>query len=267
MEHKYDLDNWEDFEHELTELTAKAQTIAEAGTSSELLFRGQSSCEWRLNTTLERASTKIDTIADYFQFLAGAKPQLETFTGQRWPEFDIAEIRRRYEAYDNFHIAQFPSYELCVYSRHHGFPSPLLDWTRSPYIAAFFAFQPPLADRVALWAYQEYSGVGKTSSSNEPQIKSLGPFVTSHPRHFLQQGQYTLAARYEAQQWHLAGHHSVFELNREGQDKLIKFTLPATEREKVLRRLDLFNVNAYSLLQSDDALLQTIAARLLPRYR
>ena len=105
------------------------------------------------------------------------------------------------------------------------------------------------------------------SLSNEPHIKNLGQYVTSHPRHFLQQGQYTLAARYGGEQWNLACHHSVFELGREGQDRLIKLTLPVTERDKVLRKLDLFNINAYSLLQSEDALLQTISARLLPRYR
>ncbi len=153
MEHQQDLATWEEFETELSELAAQA----EASTSSELLYRGQASWRWRLETTLERAATKILTIADYFRFLAGAKPQLETFTGQRWPEFNIAEIQKTYEAYDSFYFSEFPSYELCVYSRHHGFPSPLLDWTRSPYIAAFFAFQDPLAERVAIWVYQEYS--------------------------------------------------------------------------------------------------------------
>lgn len=32
------------------------------------------------------------------------------------------------------------SYGFMTRLRHHGFPSPLLDWPQSPYIAAFFAF-------------------------------------------------------------------------------------------------------------------------------
>ena len=267
MNQQFDLNTWEEFESQLADLASNLRVAQTFGSASHLLFRGQSSWGWRLETTLERESTKIETISDYFRFLSGAKPQLETFTGKQWPDIDIQAIQKTYEAYDSLFLAQFPAYELCVYARHLGFPSILLDWSRSPYIAAYFAFQSPKADHVAIWVYQEYSGHGKASSSNEPQLKNLGPYVTSHPRHFLQQGEYTLAVKYQKESWHLAGHHEVFELGREHQDKLLKFTLPATERDNVLNRLDQYNINAYSLMQTEDALLQTIAFRLLPRYR
>ena len=267
MKTQYDLDTWSDFEQELRRLNESIQAKAHDSASSELLFRGQASSEWQLVTTLERAKTKIKTLADYFQFLGAAKPQLETFTGQRWPAFDLTDIRETYKNYDKFFSTPFPSYELCVYSRHHGFPSPLLDWSRSPYIAAFFAFQDPVAERVAIWMYQAYASGGRAGFSKEPYLKNLGRYVTSHPRHFLQQGQYTLAAQFENDEWNLAGHHSVFELGREGQDRLIKFTLPVAVRDEVLAALDLYNINAYALLQSEEALFQTIAYRLLPGYR
>lgn len=268
MDFQYDLDSWEEFELELEKLAAENQVLSEssAANSTALLFRGQESAEWRLDTTLERADTKITTIGEYFRFLGAAKPQLETLTGQRWTDLDVVAIRKTYENYDSFFYSPFPSYELCVYARHHGFPSPLLDWTRSPYIAAYFAFQAPQAERVAIWVYRESDGPGRVSFSDEPQIKNLGQFVAAHPRHFLQQGQYTLSAQYKNQVWHLASHHAVFDLNRTGQDVHIKFTLPEALRQKVLSRLDQFNINAYSLYQSVDAMAETIAARLQPRY-
>jgi hypothetical protein len=266
MRKQIDLECWEAFEDLLPTLVV-SRPGSPSSANDELLFRGQASSDWRLETTLERSRTNINRISQYFYFLSAAKPQLETFTGRRWPDLDFIEIDVVLSNYDRFELSAFPAYELCVYSRHHGFPSPLLDWSKSPYIAAYFAFAEPKKDRIAIWAYQEYAEVGKNRSSNEPHIRRLGPYVTSHPRHFLQQGQYTIAAQFNDGRWHLTSHHEVFELDREDQDLLTKVTLPASEQSKVLNLLDRYNINAYSLMQSEDALLQTIAFRLLPRYR
>jgi hypothetical protein len=49
--------------------------------------------------------------------------------------------------------------------------------------------------------------------------------------------------------------------NDEDQDWLYKYTIPASEREKVLRKLDKYNINAYSLFGSEESLMETLALR------
>jgi len=48
-----------------------------------------------------------------------------------------------------------PAYSYLAHLRHNGFPSPLLDWTQSPYVAAYFAFARPQGEQVALYVYCE----------------------------------------------------------------------------------------------------------------
>lgn len=40
-----------------------------------------------------------------------------------------------------------------------------------------------------------------------------------------------------------------------------KFTIPVTERTKVLKRLDEYNLNAFSLFESEESLMETLAVR------
>ena len=47
----------------------------------------------------------------------------------------------------------------------------------------------------------------------------------------------------------------------EEQDVLVKYLIPVSERDKVLEKLDLMNVNAYSLFGSEEALMDTLAYR------
>lgn len=257
------LDNWEDFETRIESLNIE-RLVARSehlGSHSHYLFRGQADSSWNLKTTLDRADDTNWSFSKYFRLISIARPQIETFTNNRWDIDNWPDLREWATKYDNLHSTQFPGYEYLVYLRHHGFPSPFLDWSRSPYVAAFFAFITPHSDRVAIYIYQEYSGHGKSGSSKDPQIARFGPYVRSHSRHFLQQSEYTIAAQYNDEMWHFAQHEDVFSRSEQHQDKLWKLTLPSTERNKVLRTLDAHNLNSFSLFQTEESLLKTIAVR------
>jgi len=58
-----------------------------------------------------------------------------------------------------------------------------------------------------------------------------------------------------------AKHEDVFYLNNTKQDLLWKYNLPASERIKVLQKLDMMNINSYSLFGTEDSLMDMVAKR------
>jgi hypothetical protein len=56
-------------------------------------------------------------------------------------------------------------------------------------------------------------------------------------------------------------HQQVFDRGRPGQDVLWRFDILSEERVKVLRLLNDHNLNAFSLFDSEEALLETMWLR------
>ncbi len=250
-----DLKCWEDFEERISSLfieKEKLKTLKEPLYVSTPLFRGQANASWELETTLDRVATRDFGVEEYFKALRAVRPAVNSITGKEWDipiQFDGERLAPQ-------------GYEFMVYLRHHGFPSPLLDWTRSPYVAAYFAFRSHELQnegKVAVYSYVEYLGEAKAWTSGLPSIHGLGPYVESHKRHYAQQCEYTICTKKTNGQPVYTSHKGAIATNESGQDELIKYVLPARERGTALRKLELMNVTAFSLFGSEESLMETLA--------
>jgi len=150
--------NWQEFELWLQELRDRRYRRG-------FYFRGQTDSEWRLKTTLERSGHPTMPIADYYGLIVRNRkigPAVSAFSSMQAPAFD-KNVWNELSDYERYKVAildqtAFPGgehLEYAAYLRHHGFPSPILDWSESPYVAAFFAFRDaaPKIEKRAIFAY------------------------------------------------------------------------------------------------------------------
>jgi hypothetical protein len=162
------------------------------------VFRGLARSDWRLETTLDRLYPDERSFLAYYRKAAACKRAVEMLTGRRWEHVpDYWELRQKAEddldRLTTILTGQQEILEFLLYLRHHGFPSPLLDWTASPYVAAFFAFDIPEineAERVGVYAFVR--GRSRGIFRSERQLWLVGRYGRSHARHLYQQSSYTM---------------------------------------------------------------------------
>lgn len=116
------LKSWEEFQSYIS------------GFSNHWAFRGQADAAWVLNNAIERTG--------FIHFY----PEIES-------EF-VAEFQRGARNYLNQDERPDKLIEWLALMQHHGAPTRLLDLTKSPYIAAYFAYEETLPTEglnVAVW--------------------------------------------------------------------------------------------------------------------
>lgn len=247
--------SWAHFEECVSELNAYllAKKPDPLFAQAKPLFRGHAEAAWTLTTTLERFLPRPTSVDQYNRYLLRIKPAVESYTDKTWSVEHETALSGDW-------LSAPPNYEFMVYARHHGFPSPLLDWSQSPYIALYFAYAVKQSSTdAAVYAYVSAPEGVRGGWAGAATINELGPYATTHARHFRQQAQYTVCVHKPAQRWEYCSHEDVFKSGEESQDLLRKFILPGTLRLEFLRKLQLMNINAYSLFNTEEALMHMLA--------
>jgi FRG domain len=101
-------------------------------TGSRVLYRGQREYDWKLTSAWDRFVTSSG-------YLAGYK-SIDSLEKKRVLDAILNQFRGSAAGLPGIRTHQLSEDQWWALGRHHGLITPLLDWTESPYVAAYFAF-------------------------------------------------------------------------------------------------------------------------------
>jgi hypothetical protein len=206
------------------------------------IWRGQRRADWSLSSTLDRQLENLG-------MLALPLNDLEDVSAEHLRQFKLAARGRRGPA-----PAVLSENEWWALGQHFGLATPLLDWTRAPFAALYFAYEEvsfdPNVPR-AIYGLDERAVLSKASELDHgpsiergrlPIVELVDPMSDENQRLVSQGGCFTRAPiGTPIEKW------VSDEFEGSSESFLIRVELPNTDRLGCLQALNRMNINHLSL--------------------
>ena len=188
----------------------------------DYIFRGQACSEWRLEPSFDRCFKDLDRTSK----IAVMEELLQFF-------------RRECEGLGISQSILSDDLKTMALGQHYGLPTRLLDWTESPYIASFFAFNDVMSTSVnsrdvAIWAL-DIRVKNIWSSDSGVKVVDVPPIENIRIRN--QGGKFTLSNTPFSCLEEYVEHFD------ENTVALKRFLIPVTEFNRALADLDAMGIN------------------------
>ncbi|VVE72969.1 FRG domain-containing protein [Pandoraea pnomenusa] len=216
------------------------------------IFRGQMDSGWTLRTSLHRMGR-----CDLWRYRYGVFQQFIE-------QFGVAT------SLDVTPDTPGGLSRLLAFAQHHGLPTPMLDWSSSPYVAAFFAFSDWLTapenkrpKRVRVYALHTAAMLDITRpthlSALEPAVALIGASARDNRRMYAQQGHLMLSNVVDLEQW------LVSEGGTRKTEILTAIDIDGQVAEEALRDLRFMGLTAAMLFPDLDGACRGLKHQMLLR--
>ncbi len=224
----YSLSSWGEFEDYIRERMLDFR---------HFVWRGQASSAWALEPTLDRILKKIGKIND---------PNVRD---DHLKAFEYATRGRRGP---NPRTLQDQN-EWWALGQHHGLATPLLDWSKSPFVAAYFAFISEgneSSENRAVFGLSQFTVQLSSAeilknwegTSRPPIIEFVEPLSDENDRLVSQGGLFTRSPDgQDIETWVRE------KFKGDTYSRLVKLLIPNSERSVCLRSLNRMNINHLTL--------------------